>query len=392
MSEEVLSKSKAKREARKAEAKASKRKASISRLIETLATIVIAGVVIAVIVMGIINSANKTESGNDFSACLTQEGYIEGANLGKLKDLDLDNLVIPAADVEYSDDELDARVQSLVTSYDYYDDDATLTVEDQSTVNIDYVGYVDDVAFEGGDTQGNGTSLTIGSGVYIDDFEQQLIGYHPGDSLTVNVTFPDPYESNTDLSGKDARFEVVINSIQCTPELTDDFVVEHYSDYGSTVEEFKDAIREAGKKNNIMNYISDYIMNNAEASSYPRAYVKNAKSLTKYSDEQMFTLYANYYTNYLGYNPYEDFSDYTGKTDAEYEDYLKTEAKKAAAVNMTYEKYFKEKGLTISDEVYSEILNQYGENAETEYGVPYLKQSAIKVEVMNYLLENANVQ
>ena len=95
--------------------------------------------------------------------------------------------------------------------------------------------------------------------------------------------------------------------------------------------------------------------------------------------------------------PYNLDKDFNGEkfrrmTDAEYEDYLKSEAKKAAAVNMTYEKYFKEKGLTISDEIYSEILNQYGENAETEYGVPYLKQSAIKVEVMNYLLEIKNVK
>lgn len=90
--------------------------------------------------------------------------------------------------------------------------DKSLTVKDGDTVNIDYVGYIDGVAFEGGDTKGNGASLTIGSHSYIDDFEEQLIGHHPGDSVDVNVTFPENYGKD-DLNGKDALFKVVINGI-----------------------------------------------------------------------------------------------------------------------------------------------------------------------------------
>ena len=80
------------------------------------------------------------------------------------------------------------------------------------TVNIDYVGTVDGVEFDGGNTNGAGTDLTIGSGQYIDDFEEQLIGAHVGDTVEVNVTFPDNY-GNEELNGKDAVFEVVINGI-----------------------------------------------------------------------------------------------------------------------------------------------------------------------------------
>ena len=68
--------------------------------------------------------------------------------------------------------------------------DTSLTVEDGDTVNIDYVGSIDGVEFDGGSTNGQGTDLTIGSGLYIDDFEEQLIGSHPGDTVDVNVTFP----------------------------------------------------------------------------------------------------------------------------------------------------------------------------------------------------------
>ena len=94
-----------------------------------------------------------------------------------------------------------------------YSTDASLTVEDGDTVNIDYVGSVDGVEFEGGSTQGQGTDLVIGSGSYIDDFEEQLIGAHPGDEIDVYATFPDPYNNNPDLSGKEALFEVTINGI-----------------------------------------------------------------------------------------------------------------------------------------------------------------------------------
>lgn len=93
-----------------------------------------------------------------------------------------------------------------------YSTDTSLTVEDGDTVNIDYVGSVDGVEFDGGSTNGAGTELTIGSGVYIDDFEEQLIGAHPGDTVNVNVTFPDDYQQE-DLQGKDALFVVTVNGI-----------------------------------------------------------------------------------------------------------------------------------------------------------------------------------
>ena len=90
--------------------------------------------------------------------------------------------------------------------------DASLTVENGDTVNIDYVGSIDGVEFAGGNTQGAGADLVIGSGTYIDDFEEQLIGAHPGDEVEVNVTFPENY-GNEELNGKDALFKVVVNGI-----------------------------------------------------------------------------------------------------------------------------------------------------------------------------------
>ena len=93
-----------------------------------------------------------------------------------------------------------------------YSTDTSLTVKDGDTVNIDYVGKIDGTAFDGGSTNGQGTDLEIGSGNYIDDFEDQLVGAHPGDEVEVTVTFPDNYDA-ADLAGKEAVFDVTVNGI-----------------------------------------------------------------------------------------------------------------------------------------------------------------------------------
>jgi trigger factor len=90
--------------------------------------------------------------------------------------------------------------------------DTSLTVKDGDTVNIDYVGSIDGVEFAGGNTQGMGADLTIGSHTYIDDFEEQLIGHKVGEEVDVIVTFPENY-GKEDLNGKEALFKVVINGI-----------------------------------------------------------------------------------------------------------------------------------------------------------------------------------
>lgn len=111
-----------------------------------------------------------------------------------------------------SSDTQQSENQQTEEQSETYQTDTSLTVEDGDTVNIDYVGTVDGVEFEGGNTDGNGTDLVIGSGDYIDDFENQLIGSHPGDTVEVQVTFPDDY-GNEELNGKDAVFTVTVNGI-----------------------------------------------------------------------------------------------------------------------------------------------------------------------------------
>lgn len=395
MSEEVISKSKQKREQRKAEAAAMKKKKNLDSIIGWIVGIVIGVVVIGSVVWGIISSigVKAVEPSNNFGAGLTEEGFIEGAKLDKVKDLDLESLEIPLSEVEFTDEDVENAITSLCSENSYYSEDKTLRVKDGDTINLDYVGYVNDVPFAGGDTQGNGAVLTIGSGKYIDTFEQQLIDARPGDKVTVNVTFPDPYESNPDLAGKPARFDCVVNSIQITPEFTDEFVAEKFSDIATTAADYRTYLKNDGYRTNVQNYISTYIMNNAKASSMPKEYVNSLRSLIYYYDTQNYEYYNSYYSYAYGVQMYNSFSDYTQMTDDEYQKQLVTDAKQQAAYGLTFEKYFRDHNLTITDEAYANVLESYGgEMAESIYSVPYLKQVAIRYAVVDYLADKVTVK
>lgn len=102
--------------------------------------------------------------------------------------------------------------ESTTEAASTYLTDEELTVKDGDTVNIDYIGYIGGEEFEGGNTKEQGTDLVIGSGDYIDDFEEQLIGAHPGDVVEVRVTFPEDYYNET-YAGQDALFITTVNGI-----------------------------------------------------------------------------------------------------------------------------------------------------------------------------------
>lgn len=92
------------------------------------------------------------------------------------------------------------------------DTTAGTVVQDGDTVNIDYVGTIDGEEFDGGSTDGQGTDLTLGSGAYIDGFEEGIVGHTVGETFDVNVTFPEDYGVDS-LNGKDATFSVTINGV-----------------------------------------------------------------------------------------------------------------------------------------------------------------------------------
>ena len=141
-----------------------------------------------------------------------------------------------AVTAEEIDEEIEKQRKNNARTIDI--DDRPISHGD--IANIDFVGYMDDKAFEGGD--GKDFDLEIGSHSFIDTFEDQLEGKSIGDDVEVNVTFPEDYQA-PDLAGKPALFKVHINGIKSKelPELNDEFVGD-VSDEAETVEEYKKEI------------------------------------------------------------------------------------------------------------------------------------------------------
>lgn len=93
-----------------------------------------------------------------------------------------------------------------------YDTTEGLEAKDGDLVNIDYVGYLNGEAFAGGNTNGNGADLRLGSHTYIDGFEEGIVGHKVGETFDLNLTFPENYHS-ADLAGKDVVFTTTLNGI-----------------------------------------------------------------------------------------------------------------------------------------------------------------------------------
>lgn len=191
--------------------------------------------------------------------------------LGKYK-----GVTVEKADISVTDEEVDNVINT-----EREKNGATKTVEDRpvqdkDTVTIDFEGFVDGEAFEGG--KGEDYDLVIGSHSFIDNFEEQLIGKNTGDEVEVNVTFPEEYHA-PDLAGKPALFKVKIKDVKETvlPELDDEFAsevseFETLAEYKEDVKKNLAAKKETDAKNQKEMAVIDAIIADA-AMEIPDAYV-----------------------------------------------------------------------------------------------------------------------
>ena len=139
------------------------------------------------------------------------------------------------------DEEVDAEINRLLDRTARKVEVTGRAAENGDIVNIDFVGTVDGVKFDGGEAQG--FDLTLGSGQFIPGFEEQVVGMNVGESKDVNVTFPENYQAEA-LKGKPAVFAVTLNKIQGKelPELNDEFIKEATG--SESVEEYKNKTKE----------------------------------------------------------------------------------------------------------------------------------------------------
>lgn len=392
----AISKSKAKREARKKKAAKERR----NRLIAKTSGIAVIAVILLVIAFfagkQIYISAIRTTSSFDLSAGLSSDGKIDGVDaLSTLTLADYENISIPAEEVAATSEEVEAEITSTLESYTALSTDESLEIADGDKVNIDYVGTIDSVEFEGGSSDGAGYDLTIGSGSFIDDFEQQLIGHKAGEEVTVEVTFPEDY-SSTDVAGKDASFAVTINGIYVTPELTDEFVAENLAETEgvSTADEYRAKVENDFYEEHLEEYLTNYIIENSTVNTYPKNYLKIIKSLTKYDDEYTFEYYNQLFSSYgmSGYNNVWDTRGEEITDELSYEKELTERAKETVKTALVYQAIFEKAGLTIDMEAaIAEMTEENGEDYVTSlketYGEPYMAQAEIKQVVIDYLMD-----
>lgn len=153
---------------------------------------------------------------------------------------DYKGLEVPKSEVEVTDEDVDAEIKK-----EQEKNSRTVTVEDRGAENgdittIDFEGFVDGVAFEGG--KGTDYPLTLGSGSFIPGFEDQLVGAKAGDHVEVNVTFPEEYQA-AELAGKAAVFQCDVKKVEAKelPELDDDFA-QDVSEF-DTLAEYKEDVK-----------------------------------------------------------------------------------------------------------------------------------------------------
>ncbi len=156
--------------------------------------------------------------------------------LGQYKGLEVEK-----EKIEVTEEEIESELKSIQQKNARLVEVTDRPAEDGDVAKISYLGTVDGVAFEGG--QSDSHDLTLGSHAFIEGFEEQIVGHNVGDKFDVNVTFPDAYHA-PELSGKDAVFAVELKGLSKRelPELNDEFA-EDVSEF-STLDEYKTSIQD----------------------------------------------------------------------------------------------------------------------------------------------------
>jgi len=330
----------------------------------------------------------------DYSVGLDENGFFENVKAFDFVELaEYDKISIPSESHVITEEMVQANLDNILSSFNTTAEVTDRTVVNGDTVNIDYVGSVDGVEFEGGSTGGYGTEVTIGVTSYIDGFLDQLIGHDPGESFDIEVTFPEDYGSE-DLKGKDAVFAITINYIgeTVTPELTDAFVSENLStSYNSnTIEELKSTIQSDLQDNAIKGYIYDYILTNTVISSVPEEVVTYQQMIMENYYKMSAMSYGmtlnEYLASYVGFDTIENLMEAASE-----------ELNSTSRFSLVIQAIAEDANLSVTEEALAAYFVKYtGSEDYSEfegiYGLSYLKNSILQEFVLDYLVGLAELE
>ena len=292
-----------------------------------------------------------------------------------------------------TDEAVDARIQNDVERASTTQDVTDRAVENGDIVNLDYAGSVDGVAFEGGTAQGQ--SLTIGSGMFIPGFEEQMVGMNIGEERDLSVKFPEQYHADN-LAGKDAVFHVKVNGIQTKvrPELDDDFAAD-VSEF-DTFEAYKANIVADLEKNaadraeaNLEDALVQKVVDAADC-DIPDAMIQD-EITTMLREMEMRMMYQGI--------RFEDYLKYTGQTLDQVRENYKPEAANRVKTQLVLEAVAKAENIVPTDEDVDEAIADQAKRVNrdveefkaslSEQQKEYLKKTAGIKKVIDFLKANA---
>lgn len=271
-------------------------------------------------------------------------------------------VTVTKIDTSVKDEEIDAEIEQQREN-----NARTVTVTDRAvqegdTAVIDYEGFVDGVAFEGG--KGENHALEIGSHTFIDTFEEQLVGKNTGDEVEVHVTFPEQYQA-AELAGKPATFQVKIHEIRAKelPELNDEFVqdvsefdtmAEYREDTKKKLQERKENAAKGTKEDEAIQKIID------------KSKMEIPDAMIDMQAENMIDEFAQRIA--MQGMSFEQYMQFSGMTIDKLKEQVRPEALQRIQSSLVLEQIAKEENLVASDEELEaeieKMASMYGMNAE----------------------------
>ena len=267
---------------------------------------------------------------------------------------------VPKSETEVTDEDIDAEIKK-----EQEKNSRTVTVEDRRAENgdittIDFEGFVDGVAFEGG--KGTDYPLTLGSGSFIPGFEDQLVGAKAGDHVEVNVTFPEEYQA-AELAGKAAVFQCDVKKVETKelPELDDDFaqdvsefdtLAEYREDVKKNFTEKKEKEARAAKENAAV----DKAIENAE--------MEIPDAMLNTQVRQMMNDFASRMQS-QGLTM-EQYFQFTGMTAEKMQEEMKPQALKRIQTRLVLEKIAETENIEVSEDEVNEEIGKMAEMYKME--------------------------
>lgn len=280
---------------------------------------------------------------------------------------------------EVNDEEVEKQLASMQEKNARVTTKEEGTIEDKNIAVIDFKGYIDGNAFEGG--EGTDFSLEIGSGSFIDNFEEQLIGLSVGDTKEVNVTFPENYGSE-ELNGKPAKFDVTVKEIKVkeVPALDDEFAKDA-SEF-ETLAELKEDI----KKN--LQKAEDQKAENEFEEAIITAVIENTKlDLPQVMVEKEIDHMMNDLENRLKYQglTLDQYMEFTGNTPEKMRDFMKENAERKVKADIIIDAIAKAENIEATEE---ELKEKALEVAKMYSGGDHEKMADLLIKAQKPMLEN----